>query len=402
MKNKNFNITQIIIYVFPFLAIILCLFAKETSQVAKNAIYLCLDIVIPSLFPFFVLSRIIIPYISRLPCPGFLKGFLERVFHLPYYTIFVIVLGFMSGYPSGAKMTRDMLDQQLLNSRRASKLLPMANNCSPLFIIGTIGTGLFKSIKLGVFLLLIHWISGIIAALITGKLADSFDSGRKENNNTNKKRIGYNQEYKKRDMKPASLSTLFTASIEEAAILCIKVSGYIVFFAVISELLSLLGVFSLLGGFFSLLFTGNYQTASYSGFITTLFKGFMEITSGAQAVYNLKGIQLNIQLTIVSIIFGFAGFSVHTQIMGIMKGTGCKYRVLFLGKLLHGIIAGIMAFLAIHIMPMSIQTSEIDSVSNIGLLWTRPAVLLIIILSLVIEPYRMGPLKKKASNIYKN
>lgn len=402
MKNKNFNITQIIIYVFPFLAIILCLFAKETSQVAKNAIYLCLDIVIPSLFPFFVLSRIIIPYISRLPCPGFLKGFLERVFHLPYYTIIIILLGFMSGYPSGAKMTRDMLDQQLLNSRRASKLLPMANNCSPLFIIGTIGTGLFKSIKLGVFLLLIHWISGIIAALITGKLADSFDSGRKDNNNPSQKRRGYNQEYKKRDMKPASLSTLFTASIEEAAILCIKVSGYIVFFAVISELLSLLGVFSLLGGFFSLLFTGNYQTASYSGFITTLFKGFMEITSGAQAVYNLKGIQLNIQLTIVSIIFGFAGFSVHTQIMGIMKGTGCKYRVLFLGKLLHGIIAGIMAFLAIHIMPMSIQTSEIDSVSNIGLLWTRPAVLLIIILSLVIEPYRMGPLKKKASNIYKN
>ena len=85
------------------MAVILCLFAKETSQVAKNAIYLCLDIVIPSLFPFFVLSKIIVPYISRLPCPGFLKGFIERVFHLPYYTIIIILLGFMSGYPSGAK-----------------------------------------------------------------------------------------------------------------------------------------------------------------------------------------------------------------------------------------------------------------------------------------------------------
>ena len=135
--------------------------------------------------------------------------------------------------------------------------------------------------------------------------------------------------------------------------------------------------------------------------MTALLKGFMEITSGAQAIYNLKGIQLNIQLAVVSIIFGFAGFSVHTQIMGIMKSTGSKYRVLFLGKLLHGIIAGITAFLAIQIMPMSIQTSEIDAVSNIGLLWTRPVVILIIILSLIIGPFRVPPLKRKASNVNK-
>lgn len=383
------------------MAVILCLFAKETSQVAKNAIYLCLDIVIPSLFPFFVLSKIIVPYISRLPCPGFLKGFIERVFHLPYYTIIIILLGFMSGYPSGAKMTRDLFDQKLLNSKQASKLLPMANNCSPLFIIGTIGAGLFKSIKLGAFLLLIHLISGIMAALITGKLVNSFDSGRKDNKNNVQEVRRYNHGNLKRNTDPPGLSSLVTASIEEAAILCIKVSGYIVFFAVISELLSLLGVFSLLGGLFSVLFTGSLQSARYMELMTALLKGFMEITSGAQAIYNLKGIQLNIQLAVVSIIFGFAGFSVHTQIMGIMKSTGSKYRVLFLGKLLHGIIAGITAFLAIQIMPMSIQTSEIDAVSNIGLLWTRPVVILIIILSLIIGPFRVPPLKRKASNVNK-
>lgn len=395
MKNKNFNIKQMIIYVFPFLAIILCLFAKETSQVAKNAIYLCLDIVIPSLFPFFVLSKIIIPYISLFPCPKFFKRLVERVFYLPYYTIFIILLGFMSGYPSGAKMTHDMLDQDLLDSRQAAKLLPIANNCSPLFIVGTIGAGLFKSIKLGVFLLLIHWVSGLIAALITCKLADSLDSGRKDNNYPAQKYRGYNQEYRKKDTTTTSLSSLFPASIEEAAILCIKVSGYIVFFAVISELLSLLGVFSILGGFISLLFTGSSQTAAYSEFIPALFKGFMEITSGAQAIYSLKSIQLNVQLAVVSIFFGFAGFSVHTQIMGIMKGTGCKYRVLFLGKLLHGIIAGISAFLAINIMPMSIHTSEMEAVTSIDLLWTRPVIVGILIISLAIPPHRTVNNSKK-------
>lgn len=388
MKNKNFGIKQIIIYLFPFLAVILCLFAKETSQAAKNAIYLCLDIVIPSLFPFFVLSKIIIPYISHFPCPKFLRRIIERFFYLPYYTIFIILLGFMSGYPSGAKMTRDMLDQKLLDNRQAAKLLPMANNCSPLFIVGTIGAGLFKSIKLGVFLLLIHWFSGLIAALITGKLANSLPSGGKGNNDPSQKSRGYDKEYTKRDMKSAGLSALITASIEEAAILCIKVSGYIVFFAVISELLSLLGVFSIIGRCFSLLFTGTYPASTNSEFIAALLKGIMEITSGAQAINNLKSIQLNVQLAVVSIIFGFAGFSVHTQIMGIMKGTCCKYRVLFLGKLLHGILAGILAFLVINIMPMSIQTTGMDAVSGIDILWTRPVIIGILLISMLISPYR--------------
>jgi len=382
---------------FPFFAVILCLFAKETSQVAKNAIYLCLDIVIPSLFPFFVLSRIIIPYISLFPCPKILKRFIERVLYLPYYTIFIILLGFISGYPSGAKMTRDLLDEKLIDSRQASKLLPMANNSSPLFIVGTIGAGLFKSVKLGVFLLLIHWVSGLTASIITGKLAF-----RNRNDNPIHYGGAHHYEYKKSALTTVSLPALITASVEEAAILCIKVSGYIVFFAVISELLSLLGVFSLLAGLFSLLFTGSSHTSVSSEFITALLRGFMEITSGAQAVYNLKSIQFNVQLVVVSIIFGFAGFSVHTQIMGIMKGTGCKYRVLFLGKLLHGIIAGILTILAIGVIPISAQASELAVVSGTGFLWTRPVIILIMILSLIINPYRLSPPDKKTLSKEKN
>ncbi len=380
---------MIIIYLFPILAIILCVFAKETSQIAKKAIYLCLDIVIPSLFPFFVLSKMIIPYVSFFPCPKFFKTIIEKFFYLPYYTIFVILLGFISGYPNGAKMTRDMLDQGSLDYKQAGKLLPVTNNCSPLFIIGTIGAGLFKSIKLGVFLLLIHWVSGLIAALIIGRLADTLDSGRKDmrfyqtQNNG-----GYDPEYRKKEKKPVSLTALFTSSIEEAAILCIKVSGYIVFFAVLSELLSLLGVFSFIGRMIGLLFMGSSQETGFSEFITALLKGVMEITSGAQAIYTLKSIQLNVQLAVISMIFGFAGFSVHTQIMGIMKGTGCKYSILFWGKSLHGIIAGLLAFLAIYIMPFSVQTSEMEAVSGISSLWTRPVIIGIILISLIISPYR--------------
>lgn len=388
-KPDNFYKT-ILFYLFPFLALLLCLFSRETSYAARNALYLCLDVVIPSLFPFFVLSRLLVPFMSDISFPGFLKRMIRKFFNLHYYTIVIIFLGFLSGYPNGAKMTRDMFDRGLLDNRQASRILPVANNCSPLFIIGTIGTGLFKSVKLGIFLLLIHWISGIIAAFMTGKIADSLAG----ENKTGQCKI-------RKDAVPAkkqndSFSSLLTSSIEEAAILCIKVSGYIVFFAVMSELLSKVGVFSLIGSIIASLV--SLKNTNLQEFISAFSRGIIEIASGSQAISQLRGTSLNVQLSVISLFFGFAGFSVHTQIMGIMKGTGCKYRVLFFGKLSHGIIAGIMTFLTIQVIPMSVQTSEIDVVSSNGLLWTRLAVLLIIILSLVIKPYRVSPLNKKSSN----
>ncbi|NLL97469.1 MAG: hypothetical protein GX227_10210 [Clostridiaceae bacterium] len=416
MQKSNRSYKTLLPYFFPFLALLLCLFSKETSLAARKALYLCLDVVIPSLFPFFVLSRLLIPFVSGLSFPDFLKKIIEKLFNLPYYTIVIILLGFISGYPNGAKMSRDMFDQGLLDSRQASKILSVANNCSPLFIIGTVGAGMLKSVKLGVFLLLMHWISGIIAAFITGKIADSLVSERNSDHRKvrqemfhERKQKGYhNKHIKKEDSNKnhggnkspvsGSLSALLPLSIEEAAILSIKVSGYIVFFAVISELLSRMGVFSLAGGFLASLIDIKKANPDLQEFISAFSRGIIEITSGSQAISRLRGTALNMQLSVISLFFGFAGFSVHTQIMGIMKGTGCKYRILFVGKLLHGVIGYILTLVSISLMPASIQTSNLESVSNLDFSPARPLIIGILLVSLIIAPYKVPqkPYAKKS------
>ena len=272
MIKTNDLFKKILLYGFPIIAIILCLFATETSQAAKKALYLCIDVVIPSLFPFFVLSGIIMPYISTISCPNLFKRLIGKLLKLPYYTIVIIILGFLSGYPNGAKMANDMFNEGLIDSRQATKLLTATNYCSPLFVVGTVGAGLFKSIKLGLFLLLIHWISGVLAAYITAKITNHDKTNTTRLQSVKSTRSGAKgngpKQYRtpnivrsamtskvstttkgttavKADKKP--LSILLTSSIESAAILCVKLTGYIVFFAVVSELLSRLGVFSFIG-----------------------------------------------------------------------------------------------------------------------------------------------------------
>lgn len=374
MDSGNGSLRKAMGYVFPVAALILSLYARETSDAARKALYLCLDVVIPSLFPFFVLSRITAPYLRDFSCPRFLKKLTEKYFGLPYYTLVSIILGYLSGYPSGAKYARDLFDEGMLDSRQASKMIAVANNCSPLFIIGTIGAGLFLSIKIGFLLLLIHWTSGIIAAFFIGRLKDP--------ENRPKKPIPV----LRRDHEKKSLSWIFTSAVEDAAILSIKVTGYIVLFAVMAELLSKLGIFTLLGNLVGLLLSGVFQKNS-SDFISAVLSGAMEITSGSQAISSLKGYPLNIRLTAISLICGFAGLSVHTQIMGIMKDTKANYRILLFGKLMHGIIAGLMTYLVLQIMPMSVSTSGAVVVANNGVFWTRLVIISVLIVSLIIGPY---------------
>ena len=103
------------------------------------------------------------------------------------------------------------------------------------------------------------------------------------------------------------------------------------------------------------------------------------------------------QLAATSLIFGFAGFSAHTQIIGIMKGTGSKYGTFFIAKLLHGFLACVMTILTIYFMPMTVEASTVESPPASGWPWIRPVMVLVIVISLAMAPYRAIPLKKKVS-----
>lgn len=385
MKNPASLYKKSVIYLFPALAFMLALFARETSKAARDAIYLCLDVVIPSLFPFFVLSRLTVPYLRNFSCPRILRRLVQGLIGLPYYVLPTIVLGYLSGYPTGAKLARDMLDEKLLNSNQASRLIAIANNCSPLFIIGTVGAGLFKSIRIGFILLAIHWVSGLLAALILNQLL------RKGQFDLKNGVVVFESEKTERK---SSLAALIPCAIEDAAILSIKVTGYIVLFAVLSELMHRLGFFSLLASMVAAILP---ESVTENG-LAALLRGIMEIASGSSAIVLTVNMPIIIQLSLVSFICGFAGFSVHTQVMGIMKGTGTRYGVFFLGKLLHGAVACMLTLLVLSRLPVSLAASSMKSMASGIPAYFRIFTITALIIALLINPYKNGGTIRHSNN----
>jgi len=390
MKKITHLLNQSSLYLFPGLALLLALFAKETSEAARNAIYLCLDVVIPSLFPFFVLSRLMVPYLSNFSCPVFLRRLFYRLFGLPYYLLPAIVLGYLSGNPTGAKMARDMMEEGVLEPQQASRLITVTSNCSPLFIIGTIGAGLFKSISIGFILLAIHWFSGLIAAILLNLF-------KRKSNGESKGTLVFDGYPLKETKGHRRLPALIPPAIEDAAILSIKVTGYIVLFAVLSELLGRLGVFSFLGGVFAMLFPGSGSISGFQELMTSIMKGILEITSGSKAISVAMNTTVIVQLAAVSLICGFAGFSIHTQIMGLMRGTGVRYRLFLLGRILHGSLACLLTVLVLSFMPLSIQTSGIEYAGVESSWILRLLMISVLIGSLLINPFETERAIKKRS-----
>lgn len=332
---------------FPILCVIFILalifFSKTAITAALKGLKLFLEIVLPSLFPFFVVSEL-------LNSTGFVRAsgiLLEPVmrplFNVPGCGSFALLMGVTSGYPVGARVTGTMLENKDLTKNEAERLLAFTNNSGPLFIIGAVATGMYGIPAIGYFLLACH-----IAACVTVGLIFRFN-GRTdfryiENNKINVlKRIKF--ELAKNRSKQ-NIAILFGDAVKNSIYLIINIGAFIIFFAVIIAILLDTGFIRMISIVFSLLLA---PLGISPDMLTAVFSGFFEITTGTNLASQLTNINMVQQLTITSIIIGWAGLSVHSQVYSIVGKSGISLKPYLLGKFLQGAIAGLYTFICMQL-----------------------------------------------------
>ena len=79
----------------------LILLPKETAAAAREGIALCVDVIIPSLFPFFVISTLTIELGLTRYLGAALEPIMRPLFRLSGPCSAAVVLGFLGGYPVG-------------------------------------------------------------------------------------------------------------------------------------------------------------------------------------------------------------------------------------------------------------------------------------------------------------
>lgn len=308
----------------------------------KKAVNLCINIIIPSLLPFFVISRLILKTGAIHPISRFFRPVMRPLFNLPAQAAFPLVAGWLSGYPAGAKYTTDLYEGNFLSKKEAQRLLAFCNNASPLFIVGAIGTGYFNSPGLGLILFFSHLSASISVGIVTGLLSRIKRSAQMEE-----------EKLSERYQMNTSIHMLTEAIMDSMKVL-LQISGTIIFFAVLVQTLEIAGIFTALSRMIIRILPGN---EAFVEMIEIFIAGSLELTYGLYLLSLSTPVPVFLKILMTAFLCGFGGFSVHTQVTGLCPGD-FNLREFFTGKLAHGAIAAVYTglFLANTSIPVMTNT----------------------------------------------
>lgn len=143
--------------------LMLILDSKTALYGAAEGIKLCISAIIPSLFPFFILSVLLTGALSGQAVKCLQP--VAKVCKMPDGSESLIAVSILGGYPVGAQNVSLLFHQGQISASQARRLLAFCNNAGPAFIFGILGS-LF-SVKSAPWLL---WTVHVLSALFTGIL----------------------------------------------------------------------------------------------------------------------------------------------------------------------------------------------------------------------------------------
>lgn len=343
LKNLRYYIIPLLVAFFNILIIIT---PNIVIPSAKNGLLLWFNKILPSILPFLIGTNILI-HLGFVDFIGvLLNPFMKILFNVSGSGAFALVLGMLSGYPIGAKITANLRENEKISKVEAQRLISFTNNCAPLFVIGVIGVSMFKSAKIGYLILLIHYLSAMTVGLFFRfyKLEEIVIEKKcslkyallqlKLVQLRNKKTIG------------EILSQSVKSSLETVSM----IGGFIIIFSVIAELLKASNIFAYLGNFILPKFLQNYSNP--------LFIGLIEMTNGINLMSSNKTVT---SIILTCGIISFSGFSIMSQTASMIYNSDIKMSLYILSKIMHFFIAIFYAILCkpIFINLLKTQTSEV-------------------------------------------
>ena len=307
----------------------------EAINGAKDGLALCFNVIVPSLFPFFVLSSLVVDlglaaYLGRA-----MEGLMRPLFRVSGSCAAAVALGFIGGYPVGARTALQLYEQGLCSKTEAERLLAFCNNSGPAFILGVVGAGVFGDSRVGLLLYLTH----ALASLLVGPLFRFYGGWERRRACAPRPK----------PIQTVTLPAAFTGAVSRALQSTLNICAFVVFFAVVLRLLSAYGALSGAAALLSL--------AGFEGeWARRLVAGLLELSSGVASLQGGAGLAGRVSMA--AFMLGWAGLSVHCQVLSFLVDSGLSARVYLAGKLCHGLIAAALTWGLTRLFPLSAPVAD--------------------------------------------
>lgn len=263
---------------------------------ASEGVGMCIRQLIPSLFPFLVMSGFLIDALQGSSLP-FLRP-LERLCRIRPGSGSILLTGLLGGYPVGARGVYSSFRAGNLTKEEAERMLGFCSNAGPSFIFGMVAA-FFENPMVPWVMWGIH----ILSALLTGILLPG-SSGTVQ-------QIG----------KPSGISV--TNVLEKAVKTMAVICGWVILFRVI------------------LRFLNRWVLWMMPPWCRVLVSGILELSNGCLMLENVRSLPL--RFFIAGVMLTFGGLCVAMQTMAICGELG-------IGSYLKGKVLQTVIFFALSVL----------------------------------------------------
>ena len=141
---KKYSNTFIIIGSFILLLLI---FINKSliSNTIIISLYIWFNNLVPSMFPIFLLSDILINYHFTDYIPKKIILFISKLFNISNNAVLVFLLSLISGFPTNGMNIRLAYDNNFISKDECEHLLYFIHFANPLFVLQTIGIFYLKN-----------------------------------------------------------------------------------------------------------------------------------------------------------------------------------------------------------------------------------------------------------------
>lgn len=304
----------------------------------KSGLSICFYTILPSLFPFMVLSSYIIKSDVLLPLYNALAPITRFLFKQNNCSVSVIFMGLIGGFPVGTKMTALLYENGRITKNQAQRLCMFCVNGGPAFVITAVGVGMLGSSKAGV----IMFISLCLSSIILGIISRFFDDkGDIKSSNKN-----YAQ----------SPLLALSSSVSDNVNATLSICAWVILFSALTEC---------------------FRQINLDEPVFTALVSFLEVTQGCTQTAK------SFSLPVITAIIGFGGFCVHCQVYAFIRATELKYIRFFTGRVINGALAALICYLLLMIFPVSIETSMQNVAEVMPFSVSIPAFLAIIVMCVI-------------------
>lgn len=295
-----------------FVLFMLMRFPESAAQGISDGIDLSLGTLIPTLYPFLVVSSLITEadIFEKISSP--LGKVVNLLFRLDGKCIATIILSMIGGMPVGCKMACELYENGSISRSQSQRLMLFCFCCGPAFTISSVGIFMLSSKSAGIVI----YASLLISAVIVGILSRFFN----EDDNIYRGNITKSES--------RVFSSALVKAVSSGTTAMISICAWVMLFSCINRLIETMPI------------GASAKLFSYC---------MLEVTNGVKISAGY------LKLPLIAGIISFGGVCAHCQVMSYLMKVRMKYKYFLVSRIVSGALSVIICNLLLEFFPVTYE-----------------------------------------------